>query len=51
MSTSRLFSVLVVLTLVVVAILTVRAGIATSEVVWSGTVPPGLHPASPWTRA
>ncbi len=36
MSTSRLFSVFVVLALVVMAILTVRAGIATSEVVLSG---------------
>lgn len=35
MSTSRLFSLFVALTLVVVAVLTIRAGIATSELVSS----------------
>ncbi len=47
MSTSRLFSVFVVLALVVLAVLTLRAGIVTSEVVSSGRAALDQHERHP----
>ena len=47
MSTSRLFSLFVALTLVTVAVLTIRAGIATSEIVSSPKVALDQHERHP----
>jgi len=47
MSTSRLFSLFVALTLVAVAVLTIRAGIATSEIVSSPQAALDLHERHP----
>ena len=47
MSTSRLFSVIVVLALVVVAVLTIRAGIATSAIVSSTNAALDQHERHP----